>query len=388
MAAGAFLVCSLFTTGGPLDARRYGDVHVYAHYAHAMTSGRWPYRDFFDEYPPLAQPLFLFVKLLPGSFASAFTWTMAVLGALTVAVVVITLERLGANRSHTAAAAATGAASPLAAGPFLFHHYDLFAALLVGAAVLALVTRRETAGYVLLGLGVAAKVYPLAILPVALIRTWKRDRSAVARRSAAFGAAVLAAHLPFLVVAPGGVRFSYWVQLKRGLHVESLGGISLLAGDKLGLHQAVLQDQAPGGKNVLGGVAGAFATATSVVEVVAVVLVAWLLWKKGGSLVLAAAAAVAGALAFGKVFSPQYVVWLIPLVPLTGVVPCAFLLAIEGLTHVSYGRYGAAASATRAGLISQIVWVDLARDFLVVALYALLVARLSRGRWQPRRRPA
>ena len=54
--------------GGPLDTAPFGDVHLYGHYAHEMTSGRWPYRDFFDEYPPLAQPLFFFVRLLPGTF--------------------------------------------------------------------------------------------------------------------------------------------------------------------------------------------------------------------------------------------------------------------------------------------------------------------------------
>src|SRR2546421_9838025 len=60
-----FLVCCVLAPGGPLASAPYGDVHLYATYAERMASGEWPYRDFFDEYPPLAQPLFLFVHALP-----------------------------------------------------------------------------------------------------------------------------------------------------------------------------------------------------------------------------------------------------------------------------------------------------------------------------------
>jgi len=61
-----FLCCCLLVRGGLLDSGSYGDVHLYATYGANMASGHWPYGDFFDEYPPLAQPLFLFVHILPG----------------------------------------------------------------------------------------------------------------------------------------------------------------------------------------------------------------------------------------------------------------------------------------------------------------------------------
>ena len=76
-----FVVSCVVVRGGLLDSSPYGDVHLYGHYAHEMTSGHWPYRDFFDEYPPLAQPLFFFVRLLPGPFAhcdSSGRWRSAV----------------------------------------------------------------------------------------------------------------------------------------------------------------------------------------------------------------------------------------------------------------------------------------------------------------------
>ena len=47
-------------------------------------------------------------------------------------------------------------------------------------------------------------------------------------------------------------------------------------------------------------------------------LVAWLFWRRKRRPLVAAAAAVLGFVAFGKVFSPQYVDWLVPLVPAAG----------------------------------------------------------------------
>ena len=75
LGAGVFVLCCALVRGGLFDSAPYGDVYLYARYSHEMTQGHWPYRDFFDEYPPLAQPLFLLVRALPGTFAPAFKWT-------------------------------------------------------------------------------------------------------------------------------------------------------------------------------------------------------------------------------------------------------------------------------------------------------------------------
>lgn len=101
-AAGAalLLLCCLLVRGGLLDATRYGDVHLYGTYGGKMAAGLWPYGDFFDEYPPLAQPLFLAARWMPGSYATGFKWAMAVFGAATVVLLVATLAARGASRRH------------------------------------------------------------------------------------------------------------------------------------------------------------------------------------------------------------------------------------------------------------------------------------------------
>jgi hypothetical protein len=377
LGAALFVGCCAAGRGGLFDSHAYGDVHLYAHYARLMADGHWPYRDFFDEYPPLAQPLFVVARLLPGAFAPAFKWTMAACGAAALALLVATLAAAGVRRTRLAVAAAAAGVAPVVAGPIFLNAYDLWPALLTAAALLAFVRRRERAAYVLLALAVAAKVYPIVLLPVALVETWERGGRELVRRALLWFVGVLAVvHVPFLVAGPGGLRYSYWVQLRRGLEVESLGGAVLLALDRLGLHHVTLV--ASLSTNVAGRLADAVAAASSLLALAGVLLVAWLYLRRRGEVVVAAAAAVLAFVAFGKVFSPQYVDWLVPLVPGAGAAASGLLLGVLALTRVVFDRFHAAGGPNGAHYKAALAWWVLARDLLVLALYGLLVARLRR----------
>ena len=323
--AAAFLVCCLVTRGGLLDHHRYGDAALYGHYAHEMTSGHWPYRDFFDEYPVLAQPLFFVVRLLPGPFITSFKWTMAACGDGGARAARRRDARIGRARRRRGRASSRSRRS--SSGPVFLNTYDLFPALLTIAAVLAFLRERERTAYVLLALAVAAKVYPLVLLPLALIETWERGgRDALRRALAWFGGVLVLVHLPFAILGPGGLRFSYWVQLKRGLEVESLGGGILLVLDRLGLYSVTLRDEAPGSRDAVGTVAERGRDRSSLAVVAAVLYVAWVYLRGGRDRLLACAAAVTAFVAFGKVLSPQYLTWLVPLVPATGLAACGVLV--------------------------------------------------------------
>jgi len=375
-----FLVCSLVVKGGPLDSAQYGDVTYYGHYAHLMREGQWPYRNFFDEYPPLAQPLFLGIELLPGPFFSEFKWVMVVCGIGALALLVATLATLNVSRPRIAVAALTAGVAPIAVGPIFLTAYDLFPALLVSGALLAFIRRHERLAYALLGLAVAAKVYPAVLLPIALIESWERGGRELARRGLIWFVAVLfAVHLPFAIAGPGGLRFSYWVQIKRGLEVESLGGSVLLVLDRLGLRHVVLRDEAPGSKDAVGTLAKAIGTLSSLVLVAAVLLVAWLYLKRRRSLLLAAAAAVTAFVAFSKVFSPQFVDWLVPLVPGAGFAASGILLAVLLLTRVEFQHFvtGITGTRTEDDWARSLSWWVFTRDLLVVALFAVLAGRLA-----------
>jgi uncharacterized membrane protein len=377
--AALFVLSCALVRGGLFDHHPYGDAHLYAHYAHEMTSGRWPYRDFFDEYPVLAQPLFFAVRLLPGPFVTSFKWTMAICGAAALVLLVETLVTVGARLLRVVVAAGVAGLSPLLVGPVFVNTYDLFPALLTAGAVLALLHGRRRATYVLLALAVAAKVYPVVLLPLLLVEAWERGgREEVKRALSWFAGVLVLVHLPFAVMGPGGLRFSYWLQLKRGLEVESLAGGVLLALDRLGLHSVALRDEAPGSRDAVGSLATALGVMSSLVVVTAVLYVAWLYLRGHRDWLVAAAAAVTAFVAFNKVLSPQYTAWLVPLVPAAGLAASGVLVAVLALTHLEWNRF-----ATGHGSIHHwgevLSWWILVRDIALVALFGLLVLRLRAG---------
>jgi hypothetical protein len=91
-------------------------------------------------------------------------------------------------------------------------------------------------------------------------------------------------------------------------------------------------------------------------------------------LVTACAATVTAYIAFSKVFSPQYLVWLLPLVPLVGgrrgARATALLVVIVGMTQIwEPSRY----SDYYKHFVPWVTWLVIARDLLVVVLLAVLL---------------
>jgi hypothetical protein len=315
----------------------------------AVLDGQVPYRDFDLEYPPGALPVFV-VPAIGGDYASVFAWLMAALGAATVIVVA---------RVRPAAAAFV-AVSPLLVGSLLLSRFDLWPAALVAAAVVALLTEHHRLGWSLLGAAVAAKLWPLAIVPVAL--AWSRRRGQI--RAVAWGAGVLAlAFVPFVLVAPAGLWDSIAGQLSRPLQIESLGASFVSAfGDP-----TVVTSH--GSQNIPGH---GWLEVTGTAIQIAVLIAVWAAaWRRPDDLPRFAAAATAAFIAFGKVLSPQFLVWLVPLVPLVrgrrGVAATAMLVAALVLTQAWFPRH-----YWDYVFEGDLAWVVLARDLVLVALVAVL----------------
>jgi uncharacterized membrane protein len=362
-----FVVSCLLVPQGLRDGSLYSDVHVYARYAGEMVDGRVPYRDFFDEYPPLAQPVFLFARVAGAAhYALVFKLLMTVCGAGALICAVVTLRALRASWAHAWIAVAAIAAAPLLVGPIFLNAYDLWAALLLAVALALLVRDRSLLAFGVLGAAVAAKLYPIAVLPVAVLYL---ERPLRVRALVSFLGVLAVVHLPFAILGPGGLRYSYTIQAKRGLEVNSLGGAVLLA-----FGHPSLGNRPPGSLNVLGGPADALAALSSVLVLAAIVAAALVFARGRRSLVVAAAAAVAGVVAFDKVFSAQYVDWLVPLVPLAGVAASVVTVAILALTHAVFSH--------RTGIQqgSDAVWLLFARDLLAVLLTVLLLVTVTARR--------
>ncbi|HET7129785.1 MAG TPA: glycosyltransferase 87 family protein [Gaiellaceae bacterium] len=319
-----------------------------------------PYRDFAVEYPPGALPIFL-VPAYFGDYASALEWVVFACGVVVVGVLAFVRRE----------AAYYAALAPVLVGSLILSRYDLWPTLLVVAALAALLTGRDGVGWGFLGAAVAAKLWPLVVVPPALLWSVRRGQA----RSPLAGAAVAAiAFVPFALVAPHGLWHSVIAQASRPLQVESIGAALLTT---FGDPRTVTTH---GSQNIAGH--GAVGAALAVVGTLAVVAT-WGAFARGPAtrerFVRFSVAAVCGFVAFDKVLSPQYLLWLIPLVPLVrgarGLAACVLLTTACILTQVWFPqRYFAYADDFR------LAWVVLLRDLVLVALFALLVAPGLRDR--------
>ena len=359
------------------------DTPVYQGYGDRMAAGDVPYRDFRPEYPPAALPIFAIPSLIAGApsdferYRQFFEALMAGCGALCVGLVGVTLARLGADARRTALALGFVALAPLALGSVVLSRFDLWPAALVAAAVAAFVAGRERLGSAALACAVAAKIYPAVLVPLAAVWVWRRAGRRRALACAAVFAGTLAAwFVPFLVLAPDGVAASLGRQLSRPLQIESLGAALLLVGERLGAI-ALEMESSHGSQNIAarpGVVVGILQTVVQGAALAAI----WVAFARGAAdrerFLRFCAASVVAFVALGKVLSPQFLIWLIPLVPLVrgrrGLAASGLLAATLVLTQVwfpfRYWDYALRFDETAS-------WLVLGRDLLLLALLAVLV---------------
>lgn len=359
-------------SGGLFRGAKFRDLHLYRQYGDALLDGRIPYRDFFVEYPPGAVALFTVPALAPsGAYDALFKALMALCCLGSIFCVTYVLARQGTSVVGVGAAALFLALVPIALGPVSLNTYDAWPAFLTVAAVACLVWGRPRLALGLLGVAAAAKLYAVLLVPIALVWLW-RERRSVVGPLVSFLAAAAVLVVPWFALSPGGVWDSVHSQVGRALHTESLGAALLLVADRLGWYDAHVVTAAPAvSRDLAGGLPDAFATVSAVLAVVAALIPALFLRRSGVHVGTAFAASVAGFLAFTKVLSPQYVVWLIPLAPFGGVLACALLLAALVLAQTWYFHYH------DLWAVGGQVWTLLARNLVLVALYAVLLWKTS-----------
>jgi Glycosyltransferase family 87 len=327
-------------------------------------------------------PTFAVPSLLVGEGAASHTYDlafdllMAICGAALVGFMAATLVADRAGTGRLVGGCALAALAPLALGSVVLTRFDLWPAALVAVALWALITRREGLAFGALGLAVAAKGYPLSLLPIFVAWVWKRSGRRRAANVLAISIAVIAACLlPFVALSAGGVWDSSLRQTSRPLQIETLGSGALLAAHHLfDLHLQV--EWSHGSQNLGGALPDGIAIAQTLVGL-AVLVGIWVWFARGPAererLFRACAACVCAVVVFGKVLSPQFLVWLVPLVPLVrgrrGMAAGVLLAAALVLTQLWFPyRYWRLVF----GLDTEASWLVLARDLVLVGLLVVL----------------
>ena len=351
-------------------------MHLYGGFAHSVFAGHLPYRDFFMEYPPGALAVFLPPEVFgTAHYNAAFKTLMTLCGVATIVVLAQLLLRFGATRGRLWTGLLLFAAAPVALGPISLNTYDAWPALLTVVALALLVEALPVVAFAVLGAAFAAKVYPIVLVPPALVYVWRTaGRRAALWSLAAFATVAAVVIVPFLAFAPHGLAKSFRAQAARALQVESLGGSLLGIADRLGWYGAHVVHRTGHAisYDLVGTLPRVLAGVSSFAQALAVLAVLWL-YARGRDepqrLVAAFAAAVAGFLAFTRFFSPQYLVWLVPFIVLLQ--PLEWLLTASALVLAQVWFFHYADVFALGGYI----WLVALRDVLVVVLFAALCRR-------------
>ncbi|WP_407685442.1 glycosyltransferase family 87 protein [Mycobacterium sp. HUMS_1102779] len=267
--------------------------------------------------------------------------------------------------------AALVAASPLVIFQ-IFTNFDALATGLAMAGLLAWARRRPVLAGVLIGLGAAAKLYPLLFLGPMLVLGIRTGRLGAWARTAATAAATwLLVNLPVLVLFPRGWSEFFRLNTRRGDDMDSLYSVVKSFTGWRGFDPHLGFWQPPTVLNIV--VAVSFATCCAAIAYV--VLTA----PRRPRVAQLAFLVVAVFLLTSKVWSPQFSLWLVPLAVLA--LPHRRILlawmTIDALVWVPRMYY--LYSEPNRSLPQQVFTTTvLLRDVAVVALCALVVWQIYR----------
>ncbi len=372
-------VCALATTVGPFSDITVNDLYVYQQYAILLHDGRLPYLDFGFEYPPLAA-IALWLAGVFGRDAASIEWTVGVLMALCLVAGQQLAARLagrGAREQLTVAWLLV--ATPVLVGASVRTHFDPLPIAIALGGLLALSHERRDLGFLLLGLGTMTKLFPglLAVIAVAWLCGRGEWRAAL-RGGAIFVAVVVALSLP---LAGAGYVDSFGFHLDRPVQIESTPATVLFVLGQSDVTGTNLRPDRFKSNGLDGGHAEAVELLFAALLVLALTAIVLLAARRPDvrHMALCGFAALLAFVTLGKVFSPQYVIWLAPFAALAWVwgrrAVALLVAAAIVLTHVEFpSRYFDLINAE-----SGVVAIVAARNALLLAALAILVAALARG---------
>jgi hypothetical protein len=345
-----------------------------------------PYRDYLVEYPPG-----FFLAALPPSWVahdadSYVRWFEALMAlALTCALVLAakSVGWLGGHPISLARIAVWGALSTLLLGVVATHRYDAAVALAMAGCLAALAAQRPIALGIALGIAIALKITPALMVPIVVMHAARERRYRDLFLAALATAASLALiSLPLFFLAGKHILDLFRYHADRPVQIESTWGA--LLGLLHSVHPGwVVVEKTFGSTNVAGAfakVAAAAANLATVAGLLAVYAVTWrrlaspIAAERGRAAFAATAAVFAAFVACGKVSSPQYLVWILPIglaLSLTDgrrvclVLFLAFLALTQTVYPITYGRL----EALRPGPCALV----LARNVVLITWAALIL---------------
>jgi len=348
------------TAVGEFQAHCYTDIYP-LYFGEKLSAGKVPYLGHRVEYPVLMgwamQAIAWLVRPIGDPFVRGrefFDLTVVLLALFAAAAVLAVGYLAGPALRWTALLVALSPAVILAA----FINWDLIAMSLATVGLAAWAARRHVLAGLLLGLGIATKFYPVVFFgPLLLlcVRAGRMRAFWVTAGSAA--AAWLVVNLPVMIAAPSGWDYFYWLSDHRG---ADWGSIWYFFGY---LRWPLLGTTSVPTLNLLSLAAFCLACAGIVVLALAA--------PRRPRLPQLLFLVLALFLATNKVWSPQYVLWLAPLVVLAR--PRIWSYALWQVAEIGYFFAIWAYLITQLGDASGGIGPDLYFTALLARLAAVLL---------------
>jgi hypothetical protein len=296
----------------------FSDVKGYYRYARLVSQGQFPYGNFMFEYPPLAIPVFAAPFIVARTFDAyklAFACEMLTLNAFAVWLVAREIERTeGVERIPGRLAWYTAYFVILC--PLIVTRFDVVPMLLAFLAATLFARDRPVSGGLTAGIGALTKLVPgLTILPTLASTSPSQSK---AKAAAALLIVVILAILGTYMLVGDQFVATLRYHSERGLEIGSVySSIYMLLNMVTGLpisgrydHQSI---------NVYGPGSQLVARSSLVLQCACLLLVAWRARvSPSAQSIRPAATLLLAYIVTGKVLSPQYLIWLIPFVVVSG----------------------------------------------------------------------
>ncbi|MDR3205535.1 MAG: DUF2029 domain-containing protein [Candidatus Methanoplasma sp.] len=280
------------------------------------------------EYPPLAAVFFGLPKLIsstPGGYETAFAAEAFIFFVIGLVYTAKLAKKFNQSQHAAMTLYAVGMLLML---EFVLDRYDIFPAVLTLLAIYCYVTKRYALAWIVLSLATMTKLYPAILMPIFLIPMLTgRDWKGAAKGTALYFGVALAIFLPLLITDPDAATFFISYHSGRPLQIESFAASLIYPFSLAGATEAEWVFTY-GSDNMAGPIPDA--AAGVVLPIMAAMLLLlyaftahlFLKIRKNGRNTEDNRRALFGATLFlamvifmlgSKVFSGQYLIWIIPL---------------------------------------------------------------------------
>lgn len=360
----AILSLMVIVLGYTAEHNLWGDLYNYYINAGDVLNGLMPYSEMRFEYPPFALTFMLIPRLLTQT-EQGFFYASALLSYLFFALGIVLLIKIADEN-----ATPRWRTYLIVLGTLIFTYYfivarnDVYPTVMVIAAVWLYMKKHYDLAFAVMALGAMTKIYPIIFIPVMLIPFLaQKDWRACIRGLAVSAAVCVIIELPFLITDPS-TAFAYLsYHADRGIQIESVaGGCILFLNDFVCSGLASVQF-GYGSDNVIGSFADTMAPLITGLVILIPIFMLWMLVRiyrahiqDSRQLACLVALIIETTLllfvAVNKVYSAQYAIWILLLLPLTMlncfnkttrnivlvfIVPYGLLCLLNGYTYLNCG---------------------------------------------------